>query len=676
MNCRAELSGGVLVLENGLIRREFLWNEGNLASRLILDKRNGHRWELAGTAPDCVFPGEEAAPSEATFRVEERAATAVAPEHLRAEVVLRLGSLETRRSFRVYPDCPAIACDYFLRGKAGAAWRGAVAETGSLANIEDLVAKSQGRPVAPVIERLIMSLANAHHTGRRHLRLRCVRFFDITDRRNNLVDSRDIVPYVQPTCPQGNLLLGLDLLRGAGFFMLKEAPCPEAQIAYPGCDFVCTDAEISVVGVGAAPGDLDERDWTRCYGFATGVAGGTEEELLFALRAYQSNLRVRKSGRDNMIMLNTWGDRSRDAKISEAFTLAELEAAARLGITHFQLDSGWQKGASPHSVAPGGTFEGIWERGDYWDVHPERFPNDLFPVIERGKELGIELCLWFNPSPDESYAHWVDDAGRLIEINKRYGIRTFKIDGVDIPDKRAELNVRAMLDRVMEATGGETVFNLDMTAGRRFGYHYFREYGNIFLENRYTDWSNYYPHWTLRNLWMLSRYVPPQNLQVEFLNKWRNAEKYPAEDPLAPGRVPFEYCFAVTMMGQPLAWFEASELPEEAFGVGKTIKAYRAHQENIHGGRIFPIGEEPQGTSWTGFQSCDGDRGYFAVYRELNDRDRARLRTWGLAGREVTCSAVAGQGADFSAAARGDGGVEFRLPAPFTFALYQYRVSG
>ena len=71
----------------------------------------------------------------------------------------------------------------------------------------------------------------------------------------------------------------------------------------------------------------------------------------------------------------------------------------------------------------------------------------------------------------------------------------------------------------MDATGGEAVFNLDVTAGRRWGYHYGNEYGNLFLENRYTDWSNYYPHWTLRNLWMLSRYVPPQNLQIEFLNR-------------------------------------------------------------------------------------------------------------------------------------------------------------
>ena len=107
------------------------------------------------------------------------------------------------------------------------------------------------------------------------------------------------------------------------------------------------------------------------------------------------------------------------------------------------------------------------------------------------------------------------------------------------------------------------VFNLDVTAGRRGGYHYFNEYGNLFLENRYTDWQNYYPYTTLRNLWMLSKYIPSQKLQIEFLNKWRNTEKYTG-DPFGPANYSFEYLFAITMAAQPLAWFEGTGLPEEA----------------------------------------------------------------------------------------------------------------
>ena len=67
-------------------------------------------------------------------------------------------------------------------------------------------------------------------------------------------------------------------------------------------------------------------------------------------------------------------------------------------------------------------------------------------MVERSKALGIELCLWFNPSKDDSYAHWRDDADMLIGLYRQYGIRTFKIDGVEIPDKRADLNLRAMFD--------------------------------------------------------------------------------------------------------------------------------------------------------------------------------------------------------------------------------------
>lgn len=126
--------------------------------------------------------------------------------------------------------------------------------------------------------------------------------------------------------------------------------------------------------------------------------------------------------------------------------------------------------------------------------------------------------------------------------------RVFKIDGLTIPTKRAEVNLRNLFDKVLAETGDKVMFNLDATASRRAGYHFFGEYGNIFLENRYTDWGNYYPYWTLRNLWMLAKYVPAEKLQIEFLNKWRNTEKY-GNEPFAPKHYSFEYLFATAMAG-------------------------------------------------------------------------------------------------------------------------------
>jgi hypothetical protein len=175
---------------------------------------------------------------------------------------------------------------------------------------------------------------------------------------------------------------------------------------------------------------------------------------------------------------------------------------------------------------------------------------------------------------------------------------------------------------------------------------------------------------------MLSRYLPPQNLQIEFLNRWRNADRYSADDSLAPQRIPFGYCFAVTMAAQPLAWFEATGLPEQAFEIAPTIHDYRAHQSKIHAGRIWPIGEEPSGVSWTGFQSIgkqDG-KGYFLVYRERNERPRAQLKVWGLAGQIVHTMCIAGQGEDMVSQVNTSGELTFSLPEPLSFALYAYRV--
>jgi len=471
----------------------------------------------------------------------------------------------------------------------------------------------------------------------------------------------------------GNLLLGRDVLDQAGIFILKESPGPEAQPAYPGFDFVVSRDHALLAGVGMDPCDLNPRQWVRAYGFVTGVAAGTEDDLVLALRSYQHCLRQRHDRRDRMILLNTWGDRSQDGRIGETFARAELAAARRLGVTHFCLDDGWQQGLSPNSGQPGGSFNGIWDRPDYWHVHAERFPRGLDPVAADAKAAGVELALWFNPCPDDDYRHWQEDADVLIGMFKQYGIRVFKIDGVDIPNKAADRNMRAFFERVVEATDHEVVFNLDITAGRRYGYHYFNEYGHLFLENRYTDWGNYYPHWTLRNLWMLSRYVPPQCLQIEFLNRWRNTDKYPADDPLAPAGVPWDYAFAVTMMAQPLAWFEASRLPEDAFALAPVLETYRQHQEKIYAGRIVPIGEEPSGGGWTGFQSVGKDGGYVLIFREQTPRPAAAMKLWTVAeNQRLRFTKILGQGEDFTAPVTSEGSVSFSLPAPMNYALYEY----
>lgn len=663
--CKATLVNGVLIIENSRILRRYDWNLGDIKSLSITDKKAQHTWNLIGKVGDASFPGA-GKPANGNLEVKNIQATAIAPAHVEAEVTVGMGTLMVKRVFRVYPGCPAIACDYYLKGTVKGRWLSAVVNSGDLRNIEGKAAEAEGAAQATVMENLALP--------GKHWRIHAIEFFDITDRNNNLVQEYNQLTYRGESKLKGNLIFDDELLADRGVFILKEAPTSDVQLAYPGFDFLVRSGNLQAVGIGVLPEDSKPDTWTRCYGFVTGVTSGGDLGRLQALRNYQQNIRTHVPRRDDMILMNTWGDRNQDKHIGETFTLKELEAAHRLGITHFQIDDGWQTGRSANSAFSGGSFNNIWRNPDYWKPSIEKFPNGLTPVVQLGKKLGIEVCVWFNPSKDSCYAHWKQDAEALVNLYKQYGIRTFKIDGVQVSDKAGEVNLRKMFDTVMTVTANQAVFNLDVTAGKRYGYHYFNQYGNIFLENRYTDWGGYYPHWTLRNLWMLSRYVPAQNLQIEFLNNFRNADKYSADDALAPLKVSFEYEFALTMMAQPLAWMEATGLPGKAFGIAPVIKKYQTLQSAIHAGQIFPVGDEPSGTSWTGFQSINGNKGYLLLIRELNNHQATHIKTWLPAGKSIKCTRVLGTGKDQVVRVGQNGEIPATLAQSNSYVLYHYQI--
>lgn len=74
--------------------------------------------------------------------------------------------------------------------------------------------------------------------------------------------------------------------------------------------------------------------------------------------------------------------------------------------------------------------------------------------------------------------------------------------------------------------------DLDVTAGIRPGYFGAVASDPVFVENRYVrrgDNRRWYPHHTLRELWLLSHAVDPVRLRMEVLNPARLPELYAAE---------------------------------------------------------------------------------------------------------------------------------------------------
>ena len=665
-SCGAKLESDTLFLYNSLIERKFLLNGGDLISLSVTDRKTGRTYTNRELKPSFVVTAADEKATDAQVSTRVVPSDGIVPAHFEAEVSCSLGSTSVRRVFRLYEDSPAIACDYYVRGAEASVdeLTDNAADRKNIESTEDMKQKKKSR--TPYLEFFAPGGASWH--------CRAVEFFDVTDWNDNLVSEREFIPY-RRTGYRGNLLFARDASGEGGFFFLKEAPCSGVQIGYPGADFICESGKFTVTGIGATEADLKSTEWVRLYSCVMGVFGEGELSQLTALRRYQKNIRQHRSDRDEMVMMNTWGDRSQDSKVNEEFCIAELEKAARLGITHFQIDDGWQEGKSPNSAVAKGSFKNIWDNPLYWTPARDKYPHGLAPVVARAKELGIELGLWFNPSIQNDFEDWSKDAEAVLKLYREYGIKIFKIDGLSIPTKKAEANLRRFFDTVLSGSDRQVVFNLDVTAGRRGGYNMFNEYGNIFLENRYTDWGNYWPFHTLRNLWQLSRYIPAERLQIEFLNKWRNADKYEGEL-YAPSTYGFDYIFATSMAGQPLAWMEASNLPEEAYGIAPLIREYRRVMAKFHSGTILPVGDEPSGRSWTGFQSVakDGNSGYVLVYREASPSGSAAVKTWLPEGSQVEFSRVLGSGEDFGATAGRDGEIEFSLPGENSFVMYGYKI--
>ncbi len=640
-DCYAKLDSDseILSIGNDKIERNFFWNKGQLITKSIIDKQSGKVWLNQNETGDLLIPGITGEAENAKWSSSVIETTSTTPSHIEVVVEYNIEELQIRRVFTIYPDSPTITTDTYLK-----------------TNSDSLTWDSKADAV---LDQLFLS--------GKHWKIEAVEFFDTTDRHNTLVEKVERLSYRSDSRFRGNLLNAFDVIDKNGLFFLKEAPSSINQVYYPGYDYVTNYGKIKNVGLGVQSSDLlkNKGEWVKTYGSVLGVYDSSPSSSLFALRDYQKQKRVQLEDRDEMIVMNTWGDREDLERLTEDFCLEQMKACSELGITHFQIDWGWQEGTKGDN-----TRRSI----DVWSPKKELYPNGFNRLIEEGKKLGVELCLYYVPKAANNNAAWEEDADALINLYKNHGVRIFKIDGQKMQNRIAEINTQKMYDKVMKETGNNVVFNLDITNSPRGGYFYMNETGNLFVQNRYTDWSNYYPYQTLRNLWMLSAYVPAERMQFEFLNKWRNQDNYSHEDKFSPMNYSLDYLFAVTMPSQPLAFFDAAALPDNPLENENLIKIYQEIQHDLHKGYIFPIGEEPSGESWTGFQSLHPGRGYFIIYREDNGSKDFQFKTF--LDEDVTVEIKSLTDSQYSSVQTTgtSGEISFSLPEKNNFDIFEYNL--
>lgn len=596
-DCRALLEKQVLTVENSRIRRRFAVRPQGLLPLEVRDLRSGQAYRSEKELP--VIPsgfGSDEAP-------ELRLEGGPSGKGFAAALSYTDGDCSAVFRFFLAPKLPFCSLERTFLGDwtfpeedsdAGQAPNG-IETAGPAAVAEDVLDA--------------VALPGSHWD------LETVRLYDQTDCHDTLARSfREPLYPNAPTRERGNLFLFTARLTGRGLLLVKESTtCLNVLNQYP-TDLTVSGRIARLLGSGLPEGG-GGRDLCS-FGSTVGVGDGNRL-LSEYKRFYMAQWTF--SPETAFTMSNTWGDRHQDLAVCDSFIRREIDTAAAMGLDVVQIDDGWQKGTTANSARQkGGVWEGYYAADpDFWQPDPEKFPQGLKAIASYARSKGVELGLWFSPDSSRDFRNWKRDAANLLELWRRYGVARFKLDGVKLRTKAAERNYLALLSRVTAESKGGVTFNQDITAEDRTGYLWQKQFGTLFVENRYTAWGNYHPHNTLRNLWTISRFFPARKFQFELLNNRLNADRYP-DDPLAPGAVDIRYELACVFFANPLFWMELQHLaPEDQAALGKLLKIWKDCRADLKDAEVLPIGRMPDGCSLTGFQAdCGNGGGYLLLFRE------------------------------------------------------------
>ncbi|MDD3021613.1 MAG: alpha-galactosidase [Alphaproteobacteria bacterium] len=393
-----------------------------------------------------------------------------------------------------------------------------------------------------------------------------------------------------------------------GFLLLKESHKCANNSGIATGDFLLHTHDVCSTGLGFSdlnPHWLSGKDYHSAWANWCIPFSGGENGARKALKEFDRARYPFYAERDMFIAMNTWGSRgagefSRSAA-EEQNVLEELGSCADLGIDLLQVDDGWQ-------FDPGtNDFETC-----NWEPSPIRFPHGWKYIRERADKLGIKLGIWVPPV--------LASDKKIIELIRSAGFRRVKLDFINITrreDLDRLIHTATLITGSIEKPVG---INWDITeAFTRLGFYFGREYGNLFLqncENSPPGFSNkrfigYDPEVSLYQIWLLGKYFNLNQVQITIQRI--------TDSPRGKG-YPQDYACGIAFMGNPLFFMETKRFTQpERNLVREVLDVYKKHRDKILSGYVFPIGEEPTGNSWSGFQCIYSEKeGYLTVFREKN----------------------------------------------------------
>lgn len=480
-----------------------------------------------------------------------------------------------------------------------------------------------------------------------HWRIRTVVLHAFSDDSDTLIEEKETLLFArghkEPIT--GNIFILDNILSGESVFLASEAP----------------DYQMSTLYIKNYTVTLENGNNAIAIGY------GETKDIESVCRSYYRNAMINKIPRT---MSNTWGDRNGYSRICRDFVLREIEAAKDIGVDIVQVDDGWQTGNTYDRAILNDKGRRTF-RGDFWNYGEKKFPNGMEEIATAARDAGLKLGIWFAPDSDENYALIDRDIAVLKKAYDEWGVRFFKLDMYWIESEENKKQFLKMLNAVY-SFGDDVAVQLDVTRDKRINYLCGKEYGSIFVENRYILSQNAYPYRVLRSLWGFSKYLPTTRFQFELVNPDLNKDAYAEYDIFAPALYGMDYLFASVMLSNPLFWMELQFLPENRRQELKPImKVWKEIREDIASADISPIGDRPTGRSFTGFKIKGKERSYLLMFREVTDKDRFEFDL----GESVEIVKTIISNADTSVKVNGDR-IDVTFAEPRAYALIEIKTGG
>ena len=151
----------------------------------------------------------------------------------------------------------------------------------------------------------------------------------------------------------------------------------------------------------------------------------------------------------------------------------------------------------------------------------------------------------------------------------------------------------------------------------------------------------------------------------------RNKEAY-GDDILAPANYDISYEFAAVMVANPVVWMEVSHLsPDDRRELAECTAVYRKIRKDFFRADISPIGDMPDGVSFSGFQISCGPYGYLLLFREASASPSYDFHIPGLS-NPVFSHILSNADKGLSCFSYADGILHAKMEKPRSFVLLKY----